>query len=122
VQVADVEPADALLGDLIVADVAVVAADPLVAAGAEGLGARPREDDRRDPGVVASPGERVPELRERRRPKRVADLRPVDRDLRDRVAALVEDVLVLALGAPLDRRVELLLGGRVLVSSRHPGA
>ena len=37
VQVADVEAADALLGDLVVADVAVVAANPLVAAGAEGL-------------------------------------------------------------------------------------
>ena len=35
VEVAHVEPADALLGDLVVADVAVVAADPLVAAGAE---------------------------------------------------------------------------------------
>ena len=42
VQVADVEPADALLGDLVVADVAVVAADPLVAAGAERLGRRRR--------------------------------------------------------------------------------
>ena len=42
VEVADVEPADALLGDLVVADVAVVAADPLVAARAEGLGRRRR--------------------------------------------------------------------------------
>ena len=42
VEVADVEAADALLGDLVVADVAVVAADPLVAAGAEGLGRRRR--------------------------------------------------------------------------------
>ena len=42
VQVADVEPADALLGDLVVADVAVVAADPLVAARAEGLARRRR--------------------------------------------------------------------------------
>ena len=48
VQVADVEPADALLGDLVVADVAVVAADPLVAAGAEGLVAGAGEDDRAD--------------------------------------------------------------------------
>ena len=52
-EVADVEPADALLGDLVVADVAVVAADPLIAAGAEGLVARAGEDDRRDLGVVA---------------------------------------------------------------------
>ena len=41
-QVADVEAADPLLGDLVVADVAVVAADPLVAAGAERLGRRRR--------------------------------------------------------------------------------
>ena len=34
-EVADVEPADSLLSDLVVADVAIVAADPLVAAGAE---------------------------------------------------------------------------------------
>ena len=32
VEIADVEPADSLLGDLVVADVAVVAANPLVAA------------------------------------------------------------------------------------------
>ena len=48
VEVADVEPPDSLLGDLVVADVAVVAADPLVAADAEGLGAGAGEDDRPD--------------------------------------------------------------------------
>ena len=37
-EVEHVEAADALLGHLVVADVAVVAADALVAAGAEGLG------------------------------------------------------------------------------------
>ena len=42
VEVADVEPADALLRDLVVADVAVVSADALVAAGAERLGRRRR--------------------------------------------------------------------------------
>ena len=42
VEIADVQPSDALLGDLVVADVAVVAADPLVAAGAERLVARRR--------------------------------------------------------------------------------
>ncbi len=47
-QVADVEAADALLGDLVVAHVAVVAADPLVAAGAEGVVAGAGEDDRAD--------------------------------------------------------------------------
>ena len=53
VQVADVEAPDALLGDLVVADVAVVAADPLVAAGAERLVAGAGEDDRADLDVVA---------------------------------------------------------------------
>ncbi len=55
VQVADVEPADALLGDLVVADVAVVAADSLIAAGAEGLVAGAGEDDRPHLEVVAGP-------------------------------------------------------------------
>ena len=55
VQVADVEPADALLGDLVGADVAVVAADLLIAAGAEGLIAGAGEDDRADLEVVAGP-------------------------------------------------------------------
>ena len=120
-EVADVEPADSLLGDLVVADVAVVAANPLIAAGTERLVARAGEDDRRDLGVVTGPGEGVAELRERRRPECVVNLRPVDRDLRDRIAALVEDVLVVALGGPLDRGVELILGRGVLVASWHGG-
>ena len=62
VEVADVQATDALLGDFVVADVAVVAADPLVASGAEGLVARPGEDDRRDLDVVPGPGERVAQL------------------------------------------------------------
>ncbi len=41
-QVADVEPPDTLLGDFVVADVAVVAANLLVAAGAEGVCRPPR--------------------------------------------------------------------------------
>ena len=55
VQVADVEAADTLLGDLVGADVAVVAADLLIAAGAEGLVAGAGEDDRADVEVVAGP-------------------------------------------------------------------
>ena len=51
-EVEDVEAADALLRDLVVADVAVVAADALVAAGAEGLVALAGEDDHADLGVV----------------------------------------------------------------------
>ena len=107
VQVAGVEAADALAGDLVVADVAVVAADPLVAAGAERLLAGAGEDDRGDLDVVARPAEGVAELGQRLRAEGVAHLGPVDRDPRDRLGALVEDVLVLAGGAPLDRGVEL---------------
>src|SRR5436190_9542906 len=59
VEIADVEAADALLRDLVVADVAVVAADPLVAAGAERLGAGTGEDDRGDVDVVSGPGEGI---------------------------------------------------------------
>ena len=62
VQLADVEAADALLGDLVVADVAVVAADPLVAARAERLVAGAGEDDRADAGVVAGAAEGVAHL------------------------------------------------------------
>ena len=118
-EVADVEPADALLGDLVVADVPVVAADPLVAARAEGLVAGAREDDRADLGVVASAVEGVAQLGERLRAEGVVDLGPVDRDLRDPVRLLVEEVAVLGGGLPLDRRVEGVLGRGVLVSDRH---
>jgi len=78
VQVADVEAADPLLGDLVVADVAVVAADSLVAAGAEGLAAgavdkiiaRPRLSSRAR--LNASRSSAIVWGR-----KRVADLRPL---------------------------------------------
>ena len=68
------------------------------------------------PGSSRARGRRR-ELGQRLRPKRVADLRAVDRDPRDRVGALVEDVLVSGGPLPLDRRVELLSGGCVLVRS-----
>jgi len=51
--------------------------------------------------------------------KGVAALGAVDRDLRQPVAALVEDVAVLAGALPADRRVELLLGWGVLVALWH---
>ena len=53
VEVADVEPPHASLGDGVVADVPVIAPDALVAAGAERVGSGAREDDRRDLEVVA---------------------------------------------------------------------
>jgi hypothetical protein len=122
VEIADVKTANALLGDLIIAEVSVVAADPLVAARAERLVPGTGEDDRRDPDVVTGPGEGVAKLRERGGAECVPHLGTVDRDLRDRIAALVEDVLVVALATPLDRGVELVLGGRVLVTSGHGAA
>jgi hypothetical protein len=66
VEVADVEPADPLLGYLVVTDVAVVAADLLVAPRAESLVSGAGEDDRRDLDVVAGAGEGVAELGEGR--------------------------------------------------------
>src|SRR3954447_22762677 len=122
VQVADVEAPDALLRHVVLAYIAVVSANPLVATGAEGPIAGPGEDDRRDLGVVPGAGEGIAELRQSRRPEGVVNLRPVDRDLRDRVTSLVEDVLVVALGPPLDRRIELILRRCVFVSPRHSGA
>ena len=61
------------------------------------------------------------DLDQRLRPEGVAHLGPVDRDLGDPVGLLVADVVVLAGAAPLDRRVELLLGRGVLVAFRHDG-
>ena len=75
--------------------VAVVAADALVATGAEGLVARTGEDDHADAGVVAGPVERVLQLEQRLRPEGVAHLGPVDRDLGDPLGGVVEDVVVL---------------------------
>ena len=67
----------------VVADVAVVAADALVAAGAERLGALAGEHDDADLRVVARALERVLELEERPGPEGVAHLGPADRDLGD---------------------------------------
>ena len=95
-QVEHVEPADALLRDLVVADVAVVAPDALIAAGAERLVALAGEDDDADLGVVARLVERVRQLEQGLRPERVAHLGPADRDLRDALGGVVADVVVVA--------------------------
>src|SRR5262245_57852436 len=83
VQIADVQATDALSGHLVVADVAVVAADLLVAARAECLVAGAREDDRSNLEIVAGACERVPELGKRLWSERISALGPVDRDLGD---------------------------------------
>ena len=111
-EVADVEAADAAGGDLVVADVAVVAADPLVAARAERVVAGTSEDDRADLEVVAGPVEGVAELAQGRRPERVVDVGAVDRNPGDAVGGLVDGCLRSLAGVvPLDRRVEVLLSG-----------
>src|SRR3954453_11460988 len=82
-EVPDVEPPDPLLRHLVVADVAVVAPDPLVATRAEGLGPSSGEDDRGHLHVIPGAGEGIAQLGEGGWAERVVDLGPVDRDLRD---------------------------------------
>ena len=88
-EVEHVEPADP-----VVTDVAVVAPDALVAAGAERERAFAGEHDDPDVAVVAAALEGVLELEEGLRPERVAHLRPADGDLGDAVRGLVADVAV----------------------------
>ena len=95
--------------------VAGVAADLLVAAGAEGERALAGQHDHTHLGVLTGAIERLGELDQRLGPKRVAQLGPVDRDLGDAVRELVADVLVVpAAGLPggrgLDLALRLLLG------------
>ena len=82
------------------------AAHALVAAGAKGVLAvrvRPRAGQQHDADgrVLARVGEGVNHLEHRFRAERVALVRPVDRHLRDAVALVVEDVLVIADGLPV---------------------
>ena len=85
----------------VVAEVAVVAADALVAAGAERVRALAGEDDHADLRVVARAVERLRQLEQRLRAEGVAHLGPADGDLGDAVAAELEaDVRVLAGGLP----------------------
>ena len=93
-EIEHIETSDALVRDVIVTDVAVVAADALVAAGAEGLVSLAREDDDADLVVVTSPVERVGELEERLRAEGVAHFGAVDGDLRDALGDVVLDVVV----------------------------
>src|SRR5690606_38334760 len=99
-QVQHVQAADAVG---LVVDVPVVAADLLVAAGAEGLVPRPGEDDHTDRGVLLGDPEGLAELEERRGAERIMPLGAVDRDLRDALGGLVDDVLVLTRPLPVDR-------------------
>src|SRR5205807_6320572 len=79
----DLEVEDVETADAVVADVAVVAADALVAAGAERLRTFAREHDHADGGVAPGPLEGVLELEERAGPERVPHLGATDRELCD---------------------------------------
>ncbi len=102
VKVRDVEAADrcALL------DVAGVAAHPLVAAGAKGVGPLAGEDDHADRGVLTGVLEGARKLDDGARPERVSDLGTVDRDLRDAsvvtLRVLVNDVREIGYGVVVD--------------------
>ena len=61
-----------LLGHAVVPEVAVVASDLLVPAGAEGVGALAGQDDDPDVGVVPGHGEGVGQLEQRLGPEGVA--------------------------------------------------
>jgi hypothetical protein len=113
---ADVESTDPTLGYLVVADVAVIATDPLVSTRAKCLGTGAGQDDRADLEIIASPGECVAQLGEGLWAKRVSHLRSVNRDLCDAVGRLVEDVGVSSDISPLDRGVEISLGRGVFVT------
>ena len=96
--------------DRVVAEVPVVAADLLVPAGAERLGALPRQDDDADVGIVADGPEGPGQLDDRLGPEGVAHLGPADRQLGDPLGRLVGDVLVVTARPP---------GGQAQLSSRH---
>jgi hypothetical protein len=81
-------------------EVAGVAPDPLVSAGAECVLSLPCQDHDANLRVLASQLERRGELDQCLRAKGVVDLRPVDRDLRDAVGLLVEEVAVVRRGLP----------------------
>src|SRR5205807_10138722 len=97
-QVEDVQPADPCL-----VDVAVVTPNPLVATGAEGLGPCAGEDDHPDRGVVTGSVEGVRHLDDSPRPEGVAELGPVDGDLRDtaRDRCRIDDVGVVSRTFPI---------------------
>ena len=111
-------------GDLVVADVAVVAADALVAARAERLGALAGEDDRRRRrGRRGRASNASLQLEQRLRAEGVAHLGPVDGDLGDPLGGLVPDIAVRTGRAPLgDGSADLVHHRRAYRASRHnPG-
>src|SRR5665213_114770 len=103
-EIEDVESPDAVARDVVVPHVAVVATDALIAPGAEGVGAGAGKDDGADGDVVTSQFESARELEERLRAKRITNLGTIDRDSRDPVGDLVDDVGELIGTLPLRQR------------------
>ena len=111
----DLEIEDVETADAVVADVAVVAADALVAARAERLGTFAREHDHADGGIAPGALERVLELEEGAGPEGVPHLGATDRELGDALGDLVADVAVLGVGGglPRQRRLDAPVHGRL---------
>src|SRR5690606_36829512 len=99
--------------DLVVAYVPPVTPHLLVAAGAEGLGARAGQDYDADIAVLPGIGKRVHHFHDRQRSERVAHVGAVESDLRDPLGLFIQDVGVRLGGLPLD--------GRHVTSTSLPG-
>ena len=82
-EIEDVEASNPLLCNSVIADVAIVSANDLVAAGAERPVPLTSKDDHTHRVVIASDVESVRQFEEGLRPERVALMRPVDGDLGD---------------------------------------
>ncbi len=91
-EVQDVEAPDPRLADLVVAQVAVVAPDLLVAPGAEGVGALAGEDHHPYVRIILGSTEGGPQLADGPGPEGVAHLGTVDGDLGHPLGRLVADV------------------------------
>ena len=89
-----------MLGDVVVADVAIIATDLLVATRAERIRALTGEHDDADREVVTGSGERIGQLEQRLRAEGVATLGAADGDLGDTFGHLVGDVLEFATRLP----------------------
>ena len=94
----------------VVADVAAVAADALVAAGTERHLAGACQDDHAHGSVLVRLTEGVLQLEQRLGSEGVADLGAIDCDLGDAIGDLVENVAVFLNAAPFDRHAVLLSG------------
>ena len=107
-QIEDIQASDALVRNFVIADVAIVAADHLIAAGAEGEVALTGQDDDAHRVIVTRLVHGILQLEESLRTEGIALLGTADGDLGDalRLAGrhLVANIPVLACRAPLARR------------------